>query len=152
MQHHRPTLLIAVFLAASLGSAYSWSLDVKAGLWQISLEGMPEVQKACFTRELLDADLTDLSALKMPESVQCKNEVREQNPRFTVTHTVCTGPFSIEGDSRIDVHSPESMSLTSTSVMKFSGQEQTIKSNAQYKWLSSDCGDVKPVDLGTMLE
>lgn len=152
MQSRWPTLYITVVLCAGLDSVSAWALDVKAGLWQISLEGMPEVQKACFTRELLDADLTDLSAVKMPEGVQCKNEIREQNPRFTVTHTVCTGPFSIEGDSRIDVQSPESMLLTSTSVMKIAGQQQTIKSSAQYKWLSSDCGDVKPIDLGNTLD
>jgi hypothetical protein len=152
MRKHKHALYAAVVLAIGLGSASTWALDVKAGLWQISIEGMPEVQKACFTRELLDADLSDLSALKMPEGVQCKNEIREQNPRFTVTHTACSGPFGIEGDSRIDVQSPESMLLTSTSVMTIAGQQQTVRSNAQYKWLSSDCGEVKPIDLGNMLD
>jgi hypothetical protein len=152
MRHPAPILYITVVLITWLGSAYTWALDVKAGLWQISIEGIPEVQNACFTREQLDADLTDLSALPLPEGVSCKNEIREQNPGSTVTHTVCSGPFAVEGDSRIDVQSSESMSLTSTSVMRIAGQQHTVKSSAQYAWLSSDCGDVKPIDLRNMVD
>ena len=32
-------------------------------------------------------------------------------------------------------------------VMNFGGQQQPVSTSAQYKWLSSDCGDVKPIDL-----
>ena len=86
----------------------------------------------------------------MPEGVKCTNEIKEQNPKFTVAHTVCTGAFAIEGDSRMDVLSQESMSMNSTSSINLGGQKRTIESSAQYKWLSSDCGDVKPVDFSKL--
>jgi hypothetical protein len=60
---------------------------------------------------------------------------------------VCTGNFTIEGDTRFDVQSPESKSMQSTSVINFGGGEQTVNASAQYKWLSSDCGDVAPMVL-----
>jgi hypothetical protein len=37
-------------------------------------------------------------------------------------------------------------------VMNFGGQPQTVETTVQYKWLSSDCGDVKPVDLNALAE
>jgi len=146
-----PRTLFCCAVLAALGAAPAWSLDVKAGLWEIRLEGMPDVQRSCFTRELLDADQSDFAAMKMPDGVTCQHTIKEQTPKYTVSHTACSGPFAIEGDTRIDVHSQESMSMTSTSVMTIGGRRQSISNNAQYTWLSSDCGDVKPVDLDSML-
>jgi hypothetical protein len=137
-------------VVACFGLSPAWALDVKAGLWEITIQGIPEVQKACLTRELLDVNLSDLSKLKMPEGVKCTNEIKEQNPKFTVAHTVCTGAFAIEGDSRMDVLSQESMAMKSTSSINLGGQKRTIESSAQYKWISSDCGDVKPVDFSKL--
>jgi hypothetical protein len=147
MRHHEPIRRIAIVLAVWLISASAWALDVKAGLWQITMDGIPEAQKVCYTRELLDSDVKDMSALDLPEGVTCKNEIKEQSAKLTVTHTVCSGPFAIEGDNRIEVQSPESMLMTSTSVMKIAGQQQSIETSARYTWLSADCGDVKPFDI-----
>ena len=130
----------------------AWALDVKSGLWEITVEGLADTQQACLTRELLDIDLSDMSNMKMPEGVKCTNEIKEQNSTLMVSHTVCTGTFAIEGDTRVEVLSPESMLMKSTSVMNFGGHKQSISSSAQYKWLSSDCGDVKPMDLQKPLE
>ena len=152
MRHHERIRCIAVVLTVWLGPVSAWALDVKAGLWQITMDGIPEAQKVCYTRELLDTDLTDMSALDLPEGVTCKNEITEQNAKLMVTHTVCSGPFAIEGDTRIDVQSPESMLMTSTSVMKIAGQQQSVKTSARYSWLSSDCGDVKPFDMHKLLD
>lgn len=147
MRHHKPIRCIAVVLITWLGSATTWALDVQAGLWHITMDGIPEAQKVCYTRELLDTDLSDLSALELPEGVTCKNEIKEKTEKTTVTHTVCSGPFAIEGETRIDVESPKSMQMTSTSVMKIAGQKQIVKTSARYTWLSSDCGEVKPFDM-----
>jgi hypothetical protein len=127
------------------------ALDVKPGLWEMTIAGSGEGtnMKACLTRELLDADFSEI---QMPEGVECINEIREETPKYTISHTVCTGAFAIEGDTRIDVLSSESMSMHSTSVMNFGGQPQSIETNIQYTWLSSDCGDVKPVDLNALAE
>ncbi len=139
-------------LVGSFGLSSAWALDVKSGLWEIAVEGLADAQQACLTRELLDIDLSDMSNMKMPEGVKCTNEIKEKNSTLMVSHTVCTGTFAIEGDTRVEVLSPESMLMKSTSVMNFGGHKQSISSSAQYKWLSSDCGDVKPMDLQKPLE
>jgi hypothetical protein len=143
------TRCTGVVLVAWFGLAPAWALDVKPGLWEITIEGLPEVQKACLTRELLDADISNL---QMPEGVECTNEITEETSNFTTTHTECTGSLSMTGDTRVDVLSPESMTMQSTSVMNFGGGEQTLESSAQYKWLSDDCGDVAPMALGKAAE
>lgn len=139
----------AWFLAGLLVSTSSLALDVKPGLWEVSSESFPNALQVCLTRELLDADISDI---KMPEGVECISETREKTPQYTITHTVCTGTFAIDGETRVDVLGPESMSMNSRSVMTLGGQPQTIETIAQYRWLSSDCGDVKPMDLDTPVE
>jgi hypothetical protein len=134
----------SVVLVTLFGAAPAWALDVKPGLWEITIEGFAEAQQACLTQELLDADISDM---QMPEGVECKNEITEETAKLTITHTVCTGAFAIVGDTRIDVLSPESMTMQSTSVMNLGGGEQTISTSAQYQWLSDDCGDVAPMVL-----
>ena len=133
-----------VLLAALLGTAPVYALDVKPGLWEISMDAAAEAFKACFTQEFLDTDISDM---KMPEGVECTNEIKEKSSKLVISHSVCTGTFALEGDTRLDVLSPESMTMQSTSVMNIGGQQQTLSTRAQYKWLSSDCGDVKPIDL-----
>ena len=142
---------VAIAVSTMLASAPVVALDVKAGLWEMTIAGPGQgaSMKACLTREVLDADFSDL---QMPEGVECVNEITEETPKYTISHTVCTGAFAIEGDTRVDVLSPESMSMHSTSVMNFGGNPQTIETKVQYQWLSSDCGDVKPVDLNTLAE
>jgi hypothetical protein len=137
-----------VLLAALLGTAPVYALDVKPGLWEISMD-TAEPSKACFTQEFLDTDISDM---KMPEGVECTNEYKEKSSKLVIAHAVCTGTLgagtiAIEGETRLEVLSAESMTMQSNSVMNFGGQQQPVSTSAQYKWLSSDCGDVKPIDL-----
>ena len=152
MLHFRLAFCSVFVLVAFFGLSPAWALDVKAGLWEIKVEGLAETQQACMTRALLDTDLSDIASMKMPEGVKCTIEMKEKNSKSVVSHTRCTGTFAIEGDTHLEVLSPESMSMKSTSVMNFGGQKQSLNSSAQYKWLSSDCGDVKPMDLSKPLE
>jgi len=138
------TACVAVSLFTVLVSAPAFALDVKSGLWEISLEGSEVVHKACMTREILDADISDL---KLPTGVECTNDTREKTSKLLVTHTSCTGNFTIEGDTRVEVLSPGEMSMQSTSVMKIGDQQRQVSTSAHYKWLSDDCGEVKPIDL-----
>ena len=152
MRQFRLVFYSVFALVASFFLSPAWALDVKTGLWEIKVEGIADAQQACMTRELLDTDLVDMSSMKMPEGVKCIVEMKEKNSKLIVSHTKCSGPFAIEGDTHVEVLSPESMSMKSTSVMNFGGQKQSINASAQYKWLSSDCGDVKPMDLSKPLE
>ena len=139
-------LALAAWGAASSGWA---ALDVKTGLWEITTEGMDGVQRACITRELLEADL---SQMPMPPGVKCKMDITASDPRFTTSHTVCTGTFAIEGDTRVDVLSREAMTMKSTSVMNVAGNKQELAVSARYRWLGSDCGDVRPMNLSQPAE
>ena len=132
------------FLGALLGSAPAYALDVKPGLWEITTETIAEAIKACLTQENLDTDISDM---KMPEGIECTNDFKEKSGKLIIMHFVCTGHFNIEGDSRLEVLSPESMTIQSTSVMKFGENERNVNTQANYKWLSNDCGDVKPIEL-----
>lgn len=124
------------------------ALDVKPGLWEITTEGAP-AQRVCYTAEVLESDL---SSMQMPPGVECRNDIRESSGTRVVTHSVCTGTVNMEGDTVLEVQSPESMTMASTSVMTFGGQRQTIEASASYRFVAADCGDVRPFDPNTRFE
>jgi hypothetical protein len=139
---------VVVALASPTGTS-AWALDVKPGLWEIAIEGSAEPHHVCYTQEALNADF---AKVPNPPGVECANEIKESGATRMVAHTSCTGNFAIEGDTTVQVLSPESMSMQSTSVMTFGGNQQAIDASAAYRWLRSDCGDVKPFDPNKIFE
>jgi hypothetical protein len=139
----RPPLHISFALAILISAPSAWALDVKTGLWEITTEGAGNPQRACYTKELLNGAFSDV---KMPAGIECRNEIKESSATRAVTHTVCTGTMNMEGDTRVEVQSPESMTMASTSTLSVAGQKQTMSASARYRWIQADCGDVKPID------
>jgi hypothetical protein len=145
MRYRRETSTIAVaVLLVCVGAPVSaQKLDVKPGLWEITMTEPKSVQRVCYTAEVLNANL---SQMPMPPGISCKNDIVQATSKLVVTHTVCTGPMAIEGETRLATASAEAMSMESTSVMTMGGTKQTVKASAAYKWLGANCGDVKPFD------
>ena len=127
--------------------AMAQSLDVKPGLWEITGAGMSGPNKVCYTAESLNASLAQVP---MPPGIECKNEVTQHTAKVVVTHTVCTGIMAVDGETRVDVKSPEAMTMQSSMVMTMGGTKQPINTTANYAWLTSECGDVKPFDPTTL--
>lgn len=131
---------LLVLLAASVSAQ---KIDVKPGLWEITSAEPKNVQQACYTAELLNGGISQFPS---PPGMTCKNDVVQETPRVVVTRTVCTGSMAIEGETRMEIASREAMSMQSTSVMTIGGNKQTIKASATYRWISANCGNVKPLD------
>jgi hypothetical protein len=122
---------------------YAQALDVKPGLWEVTVAGTDSVTKVCYTADVLNSDM---SQIPPTPGIQCKNEIEQSTGKLVVTRTVCTGTMSIDGETRVEVVDPEAMSMHSTSVMNLGGNKQTLDVVANYKWLRTDCGEVKPFD------
>jgi hypothetical protein len=140
---------VPVFAFALGATPLATALDVEPGLWEITTEGMAGPQKACLTRALLDADFSNP---RMPPGLTCTNEIKEQTGTRIASHSVCTGTMSMEGDTVVEVQGRKAMRMQSSSVLTIAGQMQQVNATATYRWLSSDCGDVQPIDPNTAFQ
>lgn len=139
----RTAVGLAIALAATAAPAFAQKLAVKPGLWEVTMAEPRMVSQVCYTSDLLNGGASQFA---MPPGMACKLDVVQSTPRLIVTRTVCTSPMAMEGETRMDIVSPEAMTMQSTAVMTMGGRTQTVKSSASYKWLKADCGNVKPFD------
>ena len=135
--------VLSLVLAAHAQPVSAQKLDVKPGLWEVSMAQPKSVTQVCYTADVLSGGITQFTA---PPGLDCKSDVVQETPRVVVTRTVCTGAMSMEGETRMDIASREAMTMQSTAVMSMGGSKQTIKASATYKWLGADCGNVRPFD------
>jgi hypothetical protein len=139
----RRTLQLSVSLTALVVAQSVWALDVKPGLWEIGTEGAATPLRVCYTAEFLN---TYFSETPRQSSQKCQFQVKESSPTRFVIHTTCTGEPAVDTDQIFEVKSPESMTMESTSSLSPDGQQKPSRNRAQYRWLQTDCGDVKPID------
>ena len=175
--HRVSRFLCVVALTAPVATiAHAQVAPIKPGLWQIKVErdvdgqkapdmsehlkNMPpeqraqmeamlkqrgvdvsgNVMKVCQTREMLD---TRKFVNPMPD---CKTTFSTQNDSAWKSHTSC-GQLHLESDSEVLFANSENYSVKTVSVTRTGSR--TINSNMTRtaKWLSSECGDIKPPSL-----
>ena len=147
---YRPATIAALLaLLMSSGAGQAQTLAVKPGLWEITLDGAPSPSPVCYTVEALKAGLSQVS---VPPGLSCRNEIKMAGAKSMLTRTVCAGNVSLEGETRIDILSPESMNMVSGSMLIVDGRKQSRQSTGTYRWLRADCGKVKPQDPALPLQ
>jgi hypothetical protein len=62
------------------------------------------------------------------------------------SHTSCSQNH-LESDSEIIFSGPESYTVKTTSTLQSAGQTKTTHMTRTGKWLSADCGDIKPPSI-----
>lgn len=139
------SVVLPALLVAGVASVWAAQLNVKPGLWEVTMPDNPQSQmQVCYTQEYLDSAALS-PGLEMP-GVQCQNEVIESTSQVVVVRSVCTGSMPIEGETRIEMVSPEAMSMHSKSLLDVGGDKQAVETTANYRWVAADCGNVEPFD------
>jgi hypothetical protein len=139
----RLAAVLAIVVTLPAAPALAQKLAVKPGLWEVSMAEPKVVTQVCYTSEVLNGGASQFA---MPPGMTCTFDVVQSTPRLIVTKSACTSPMAMQGETRMEVVSPESMTMQSTATMTMGGRTQTVKSSASYKWLKADCGSVKPFD------
>lgn len=100
----------------------------------------PHVVKSCVTAEQLRKGLS----FKAEDQPSCKRTVVTSSSSNWEMHEECTGASPRTSNIRFHANSPEE--IDGEMHMTMSRGERTMTSNGTIhgKWLSSDCGDVKP--------
>ena len=172
----RPLVTALAIAAAAVAALSQTAPPIKPGLWQIHTERevngqkMPDasermktlspekraqieammkqhgiaagaggVGQVCYTRESLER-----SPWAEHES-DCKTSFSSHSGSAWKWHTTCPGS-SYEGDSEAIFSDHENYTIKSTSVMKMGDKVRNSRSTITGKWLSADCGGLKPLD------
>ena len=148
--------------------------DIKPGLWEIQHETSVDGQALPDMNKMLEqvppemrgqvqammakngAGMTDTGVTICITPEQIANQQYGNDPKSkckmtdikregNVTHMkmLCSQPKG-EGETTVTRLSPESWTSVSKMTMEEQGAPHTMNSEATAKWLSSDCGDVKP--------
>lgn len=161
-----------VFLLQTSLSTQAMSLDIKPGLWEISwkdnlkgnpipdseLAKMPPEQRAkmaeifkkrqamsqkthttksCLTKDNIDNALSDHEGKD-----HCTNTIVSDTSTKSEFKFQCTGKESRSGVMKIEALSRESIRHTVN--MKMNSGKSTFDMESTGKWISTQCGDVKP--------
>ncbi|MDP8980109.1 MAG: DUF3617 domain-containing protein [Acidobacteriota bacterium] len=114
--------------------------QVEAALKQQGIEASGNTVKICQTREMLDAS-------KFVNPVpDCKTTYSSRTNSSWKSHTSCSQNH-LEVDSEIIFSSPESYTVKTTSTLQSEGQTKTTHMTRTGKWLSADCGGLKPLSM-----
>jgi hypothetical protein len=73
----------------------------------------------------------------------CKQEYSQRSGNTTRFKFVCTNPAS-SGEGEVTLHSAETYSMKMTTTSQVKGRPEQMSTDAQGKWLSNDCGNIKP--------
>ena len=168
-------LCAAVVLATAPAWASAQTPPIKPGLWEVKSEGSVDgrktaqpadrlqglspslraqveasmkekgvamgpggINRICFARESMDP-------ARWGEAMSCKTEYGARTNSSWKWQSVCTEPErTIDGEAIFA--NPESYRIHTTTTMKTGTEAKTSVRTVQARWLSADCGDLKPFD------
>jgi hypothetical protein len=100
----------------------------------------PNVTRSCITQKMLDRGLD----FQHPNNETCNQTVVSSTSRSLELRVQCTGEQKTNGTLHIDATNRDTFSGTINMVSTDGTNTMTMKQTMQGKWLSSDCGNVKP--------
>jgi hypothetical protein len=88
----------------------------------------------------------ELAARNEPPAQQgdCKQETLQKTGNTTKFKFTCSNPPAT-GEGEVTVLSPEAYTMKMKTTAQVKGKAETMTMDAQGKWLSNDCGNLKPV-------
>jgi hypothetical protein len=127
---------LAILLAALAAPASAQTPQIRPGLWEIAISGLPKKQTTCFT----PAMVTDVQNLA--QRGQQASDCKSSNARTTGnTHTVeisCTKPNRYDAKVTTTVNGPDNFTVTQDYTAGPAGKAQQGRLTMSYRRLG-DC-------------
>jgi len=111
----------------------------KQGMSMGSGAGGGMTVRICVTKEMAARNQAPAS-----QQGDCKQEQMQRSGNTTKFKFTCTNPPS-SGEGEVTLHNPESYSMKMKSTSQRGGKSEQMNMEAQGKFISSDCGSVKPI-------
>ena len=96
--------------------------------------------KVCMTREMVERSEVPV------QRGECKHVTSPRSGNTVKMSFTCSKPPS-SGDGEIIIVSPEAYTMKMTMSTVVDGKAEKVSMNASGKWLSADCGAVKPMGM-----
>ena len=95
--------------------------------------------KACITQAEIDRG-------ELPQTAEhCEQKITQVSPKYFKATYSCGGEHPSQGEGEIIFQNDKAYTGKMKMVTQINGQSETIQGTNTGKWLSSDCGDIKPV-------
>jgi hypothetical protein len=170
-------LFAFVFTVAAQSAQAPTKLPIKEGLWQTHIErevdgqkppdmsermktmspearahveammkqqgidpGSDGVRRMCFSQAMIE------QGRLAEEQMNCKTDYSTRSATSWKWHTNCP-QLNYQGDGEAVFSDTENYVVKSSGVMTVAGKTRNSKSTITSKWLSADCGDLKPPKL-----
>jgi len=104
-----------------------------------AMQGTPQTQKYCLTKEKLEKDLFQDKEM----DASCKRTTIENSATVKAYKIECTGEHKMSGDMRFEATSPAAVKGLIKMNIDAQGHAMTVNSNFMAKWVGDACGDVK---------
>ncbi|WP_161974557.1 DUF3617 domain-containing protein [Piscinibacter terrae] len=103
--------------------------------------------RLCFDKESLSSERW--AASRGPEGeVSCKTDFTTRSNTSWKWHSVCTQPYQSETNGEALFADAEHYMVKNTTTRTVQGQAKTTQMTLKSSYVSSDCGDVKPIKPG----
>lgn len=110
--------------------------QIRPGLWEMTLSGMPQKQTICFTPDMVK-DVTKLSQQKTPDS-DCKSSGESASGNTRTFNVSCTKPNKYDAKISLTTNSPDNFTMTQNYSVAQGGKAQSGTMTMTYRRLG-DC-------------
>ncbi|GGY73447.1 hypothetical protein GCM10011613_18220 [Cellvibrio zantedeschiae] len=111
-------------------------IDMTSQNLHISKDGT--IIKVCVTQAQIDSG-------ELPQAENCEQKVTQVSANVFKSTFACKGEHPVNGEGQIVFQSNKAYTGTTKVTTEVNKKVQTIEGTQSGKWLSSDCGDVKPL-------
>jgi hypothetical protein len=129
---------VVVALSASLlaTAAFAKAPEMRPGLWEFTMSGIPMKQTVCITPEMAN----DVTKLGKDDSMpnDCKHTAPKVSGKSTNFDISCTKPLKMKTRMTLTSHSSDSFTMAQDFDMEIDGQRQKGSMNIDYKRVG-DC-------------
>jgi len=114
-------LVLAAVATLSAASAFAQQgPQIRPGLWEMTLTGMKQTQKICFTPEMVK-DMKSLSQQRTPDS-DCKSSGEAVSGNTRTFNVSCTKPNKYDAKISLTVNGPDNFTMTQNYTMERGGK------------------------------
>lgn len=128
-----PRLILAAVVAVAAAPAFGQAgPQIRPGLWEMTLTGMPQKQTVCFTPEMVK-DMKSLSQ-QTPDS-DCKSSGEAVSGNTRTFNVSCTKPNKYDAKISVTVNGPANFTMKQDYTMDRGGKGQSGTMTVAYRRL-----------------
>lgn len=105
--------------------------QIRPGLWEMTLSGMPQKQTTCFTPEMVK-DMKSLSQQRTPDS-DCKSSGESVSGNTRTFNVSCTKPNKYDAKISITVNAADNFTMTQNYNVTQGGKAQSGTMTIAYR-------------------